>query len=589
VDVTPVSKSLISFLQPIDDGEIVLPVFQRPFVWMRDDIKDFLVSILKGYFVGSFLFIDVDSENTPFAFRSIEGVRKKPEELRPKYMILDGQQRLTSLYYAFACPEIPLKFTKKPYKFYLDLNNLINDDIDNAISSKRCDQCSDYDNIDNQFEKRIIPFSRINDWDKWIEEYIEKIGHSWKNEDYKKFIRFTLPRWSKYINTLRNAKVTIIQIPKVHSDDNKGISEVCAIFEKMNSTGVRLTVFDLLAARLFKFKDEKGNRISLQDLWLDAIKNHLLIEGFSNGETDLYGVFALRFIALKRDLEVKGKTIINLERKDFETDWELAIDYIEKALRRIIDTADGGFGAINSRWMPYTTMVPVLAALLWKIDNDRLDHRSLKYVQKWYWSSVFLERYAGAVETTTKRDYDDLIEVFKDPSYIPDAFAEVDREILKNTGFNLKETARINSIYKGVMNLIALEGAKDFRMDISIELSLLDDHHIFPQAYLKSIKDKEMNQKYSKDKINCVLNRTLISTETNKSISGKKPSEYVQSIIPLREKERILKSHFINKDAIEKMESKSDEFEAFIELREREILLRLREKLDLSSMQNQIQ
>ncbi|RQW77760.1 MAG: DUF262 domain-containing protein, partial [Methanothrix sp.] len=81
VDVTPVSKSLISFIQPIDDGEIVLPDFQRPFVWMRDDIKDFLVSILKGYFIGSFLFIDVDSENTPFAIRPIEGVKKTPEEL----------------------------------------------------------------------------------------------------------------------------------------------------------------------------------------------------------------------------------------------------------------------------------------------------------------------------------------------------------------------------------------------------------------------------------------------------------------------------------------------------------------------------
>jgi hypothetical protein len=414
------------------------------------------------------------------------------------------------------------------------------------------------------------------------------VAKSGKTEDLTNFVLITLPAWNKYINTIKNAPITIIQIPKVHSDDNKGISEVCAIFEKMNSTGVRLTVFDLLAARLFKFKDEKGHKISLQGLWTDTLKNHPVLERFSNGETDLYGIFALRFIALKRGLEVKGKTIINIQRKGFEADWALAIDYIEKALGRIIDTAEGGFGTINSRWMPYSTMVPVLAALLWKIDKDGLDHRSVKYVQKWYWSSVFLERYAGAVETTTKRDYDDLIKVFKDPSYIPDAFAKVDHEILNNPGFNLKDVARINSIYKGVMNLIALEGAKDFRMDISIELSLLDDHHIFPQAYLKSIKDQDMKPKYSKDEINCILNRTLISAQTNKYISSSKPSEYVQKIIPSKEKESILQSHFINKDAIKKMESKSDDFEAFIELREKEILSRLREKLNLNSLQDPI-
>jgi hypothetical protein len=102
-------------------------------------------------------------------------------------------------------------------------------------------------------------------------------------------------------------------------------------------------------------------------------------------------------------------------------------DYLEKALQRIQETAQGGFGAISSRWMPYSTMVPVLAALLWKVDEDRLDHRALKYIQKWYWASVFLERYAGAVETTTKRDYDDLTKIFKDHSYVPEVFTEVDR------------------------------------------------------------------------------------------------------------------------------------------------------------------
>jgi hypothetical protein len=77
------------------------------------------------------------------------------------------------------------------------------------------------------------------------------------------------------------------------------------------------------------------------------------------------------------------------------------------------------------------------------------------------------------------------------------------------------------------------------------------------------------------------LNRTLISTETNKYISSSKPSEYIRKIIPSAEKESILQSHFINQDAIEKMES--DNFEDFIEDREKEILSRLKKRLNIIS------
>ena len=231
-------------------------------------------------------------------------------------------------------------------------------------------------------------------------------------------------------------------------------------------------------------------------------------------------------------------------------------------------------------------MIPVLAALLWKTDEfwktDRLNNKYLKYIQKWYWGSVFLERYAGAVETTTNKDYADFIKFFVEPSHVPSVFAEADREILGNPGFSLRDVFRTNSIYKGVMNLIALEGAKDFMKNQTINLDDLDDHHIFPQKYLKNIKVQEMKPKYSKDEINCILNRTLISAETNKYISSRKPSEYLQKI-PSEERDSIMRSHFIGKDAIEKMESNSDDaFEEFLKIREKEILSRLREMLTIT-------
>ena len=568
-------KNLIDFINPAKNGKLVLPEFQRNFVWSRDDIKDLLVSILKGYFIGSILIIRVDEENIPFEMRAIEGVGKKVEELKPDFMILDGQQRLTALYYVMEAPKINLKSTKYPYRFYLDLNKLLENQVDEAVWSERSDLCTQYEDKEYQFNNNIIPFTKILEWNDWTTEYTERLAMS-DHKELIDFIRSTKPKWETWIKNITEAETPIIEIPKVANDDEQGISEVCAIFEKMNSTGVKLTVFDLLTARLYKYRDYK---INLHKWWENAIVENINLRELSQ-DSDSYSVFALRFIALKRGLEVKSKTLINLKPDNFDEDWSKAIDYLEKALSRIRSTNEDGFGAFSMDWMPYSTMVPVLAALLWKIDELECDFRSYKYIQKWYWSSVFLERYAGAVETTTKKDFDDLVRGFSDKSFTPEVFEEADREILNNPRFTLQKVNRVNSIYKGVMNLIALEGAKDFRADDSIEFHILDDHHIFPKAYLNITKDEFCKERYNKQMMNCILNRTLISAKTNRFISGSKPSDYLNEIVPSEKRDNIMRSHLIDEKALDRLEN--NDFEGFIEAREKRILYKLREKLNLT-------
>ena len=76
---------LLDMVQRAREGKIVLPEFQRSFVWRRDGITDLLVSILKGYFIGSFLMLRTDIDSNPFAIRTIEGVNKQPAELRGRF------------------------------------------------------------------------------------------------------------------------------------------------------------------------------------------------------------------------------------------------------------------------------------------------------------------------------------------------------------------------------------------------------------------------------------------------------------------------------------------------------------------------
>jgi len=564
-------KELVGLVRKAQKGEIVLPQFQRNFVWSRDDIRDLLVSVTKGYFIGSFLLIRVDRENLPFQPRTIEGVELRLEELTPEWMVLDGQQRLTSLHYAFTAPQINVKGTKYPYRFYLDLNKLSNGHVDEAIWSERYDYCDEYETDEYQFTNKVIPFTRILEWENWKRSYSKWLLKNKGNEELSKFIGEIEPRWSSWIDNIRKKYIPTIEIPKVKSEDEEGIGEVCSIFEKLNSTGVPLSVFDLLTARLYK------DKIDLHKLWEETITEHDLINTFSDGEPDLYGVFILRVVSMMRGLDAKGSTIVKLKPENFVDDWKKASLYFEKALQRITSTNPDGFGAFHQKWVPYLTMIPVLATLLWNIEINKRDHKAYELVKKWYWASVFLERYSGSVESTSYKDYSDLIKIFNNVQFKSEVFIEAENQIIGNPNFTVSDVSRINSIYKGIINLIVLEGARDFEKSDSIEFHELDDHHIFPQAFLRKVKTSDGKSKYDNDIINSILNKTLISSDTNRKISKSPPSKYIQRLIPPDKKDEIFKKHLIFGSALKELES--DNYDGFLVEREKIIIEKIKDKL----------
>ncbi|MFC2172116.1 DUF262 domain-containing protein [Acidobacteriota bacterium] len=566
MEITPDTKNLLDLVNKASTGEIVLPQFQRNFVWSRDDIRDLLISVLKGYFIGSFLLLDTEKDQSPFAMRSIVGTNLHDDSLRPETMILDGQQRLTSIHYVLTAPDIPVKWTKYPYRFFLNLNLLAEGEFDEAVTSERADLCKQYLDKEYQFQNLIIPFTVIPRWDEWQGDY-ELWLVDQDRELLVKHVKEIKPVWTAAINQIRNFRVPAIEIPKVPLNDEDRLAEVCAIFEKMNSTGVRLSVYDLLTARLYRFG------IDLHSLWEEAIENHDTLREFSEGEPDSYGVYMLRTIALLRKVEVKSKTLVNLSPEGFEDDWRLAVDYFERALKRITSTKEDGFGAFSSRWLPYSTMTPVVAALLCRIDKDRHGHQAYKHLRKWYWGSAILQRYAGAVESITYRDYTDLTDMFSGKKDHLALFSEIDERILNNPKFSIRDTSRVNATYRAVINLIAIQGAKDFQADDSIEFHTLDDHHIFPKKHLSDQKKEDGKPLYKPDDINTVLNKTLIASSTNRRISRRSPSDYLAKLVPKDRMEAIMNTHFIGEKALAAM--KDDDYPTFLGARERVILDRL--------------
>jgi uncharacterized protein with ParB-like and HNH nuclease domain len=119
------------------EGRICLPDFQRDFVWPSDQVTDLLRSMLRRYYIGSLLLLRCDPHNPPFEPSALRGAKPKLTELQPEALVLDGQQRLTSLLYAFTAPDLPLKNTKLRRWFFLDLARLVEKPEDEDIVFER--------------------------------------------------------------------------------------------------------------------------------------------------------------------------------------------------------------------------------------------------------------------------------------------------------------------------------------------------------------------------------------------------------------------------------------------------------------------
>ena len=542
----PTKDSLIDIVGDARKGKVVLPEFQRSFIWNRRQIEELVVSVLNEYFIGSLLTLNVVPDSVPFRPRIIEGVDVVPH---PATMILDGQQRVTSIHYALYGPDINLKGTSFPYRFFLNIEAAINERWDEAVYSLPAYKKSVpelFNQPDRQYRDGCMALSALRSWEAWMDwhsgyrDYLAEAGRVDQGR---------LHQLTASAKRFLNFQVAVITLPQ-----STPLATVVEVFERINRTGAPLGVFELLTARLW------GDGIALRDLWDDAIEEHSRLAAVSDPKSERYPTFTLQVIALLRGKECKRKDLILLEGASFEQDWNRATDAIEAALERLQSTVSGGYGVVPRVSPPYSTMVTPLALMLNQVDSqselvgvafDKIDH--------WYWSSVFRGRYGGSTEFTSYRDVNQVKAWIAEDGAVPDAVPthkdEVKRELTN---------VRSGAVYRGILCLVALRGAQDFFTSQSIELHDLDDHHIFPKAFLKK-------SEVAADHQNTILNRTLISADTNRRvIRAKRPSRYLAEMEADLGRERVrevLASHFIDDSAIKAM--RDDDYGRFLSARER--------------------
>lgn len=542
----PDKRPVIRLVEQAYEGKLCLPAFQRDFVWQRDEVADLIRSILRGYFIGSLLLLRCDPQDAPFKPVTLRGA-KPLNVLQPELLILDGQQRLSALLYALTAPSLSLKDSSQRRWFFIDLDLFVREpDNDEIVFDRAKRELDGLDATEVQYVKHILPCTKLlkaKDFMSWRDGLDDWLRDK-DAEAHKHFREKERDVWTQAVNDFQSFEVPLVELPRVADSEPEALGRICAIFEKLNSTGVALSVYDLLTARLYR------SDIKLHDLWDEACKGHKLLNQWSKGKADTnkFGVLALRTLALLRGLDPKPRFLISLDPKDFEKDWRRAVGAIERGLELITHTGNDGFGVFNSKWLPGYGLLPVLAALRCEIEERKLGDGPRADLRRWYWSNVFLERYSSAVESKSRKDYAELLAHWTEGQSAPSVFTEA-RNRIGAEGYSVRDSAsHASMVYSGVFCLLALRGARDWRRGEHIQLQELQDHHIFPRDYLIT---------HGVDKgVNSIVNRTLISDETNGKIKNKAPAEYIVSteIFPSGPMDSLLSAHFIELGSVQAMQ-----------------------------------
>ena len=414
--------------------------------------------------------------------------------------------------------------------------------------------------------KLYFPCNEILNSDGWEESLQE-----YAPESFQKYMKFR----KDILAAFRSYQLPIIELKKETSKE-----AVCLVFEKVNTGGVPLSVFELVTATYaadgYNLRDDwYGSDLRDVEFRRKRIAKEPILEGIE--ATDfLQAITMLQTLKARRadiaagkmgkqitPISAKRAAVLSLELEHYK-DWADAVEegykLAAKFLRKECMT--------TARDLPYRTQLAPLAAVLATLKERWLEPRIHTKIARWYWCGVLGELYGGAVETRIANDVEELLNWTEHdadpPRTIDDAAFRPDRLD--------RLASRLSAAYKGLNILVLREGAKDLFWKANIreldeEDVSLDIHHIFPRDWCE--KHKIPRKKYD-----AIVNKTPISYKTNRMIGGIAPSKYLVRLQQHKQVQlddsamnQILQSHLIPTDAL-----RADDFEDFYNKRKAALL-----------------
>jgi hypothetical protein len=533
---------------------MALPDFQRDFVWDPFATDELIESIISNFPAGSLLRIK-NGQQLLFQPRAIEGAPPLQKDAKPSYLILDGQQRLTSLYQAF--------YGVGEHRYYLDLAGLeAKRDLEDCVFYLRADEgATRFGSLAQQAASLIFPLGRLfkdGGFSGWLTEVLRQ-----RARDMAEMLDLQGRLTKLYEEFIR--PIEEYEFPMVTLKEETSGPAVCTIFETLNRTGVKLSVFDLLTARFW------SQDLNLRQLWEDATQEHSIIEDFEIDPYYILQVIGLLEPGMDRNGQLRAPSIkrsamLDMDVSQARRGWQPAAD----GLAGLLEVLREDCGVLGPELVPYTTLLIPMAGVWATQANakgaDAGAHR-LKLV-RWFWCSVFGQRYENAPNSQAEKDFGEVTR-WMAGGPPPESVSTFGVESLRLRLTRPKQRA----VYRGTMALILQHGALDFHKRGRITGQLIadkknpvDDHHIFPRAFL--------NERGTPPPLrDCVLNRTYIDRVTNRRLSKRAPSDYFAEIRDKQgasETDNLLSSHLLPAGTSSPL--LSDDFDGMLHQREKALL-----------------
>ncbi|MGG7447824.1 GmrSD restriction endonuclease domain-containing protein [Kosakonia oryzendophytica] len=465
------NQRLASLLDDVTRGNIKIPAFQREFVWSDEQILGLIDSIYSGYPVGSLL---LWSTKIPLKFERNVGGFYLPEvkEDYPVNYVLDGQQRLTTLFGVFNADR---KTENKDLAVRFNIHYVPALDAFYNYQTLPADTAS-------------IPLSNILDTAKLLPEL-------------RRFSPNEQDRIANLVDKFKDYEFPIVTIKE------RSNQEVCRIFQRINSSGTSLSTIELLTA--WTWSEDFNLRSEM-----DSLKEYLSSVGYEQIDE----VLLMRCLTAIINKKIDSDTLIDVDpeillsaMQDLKGGVNNAVDFLAKDLK-----------IKNSIFLPFPIMLVPITYFFAKVARPTgFQYSSIK---RWFWCCAFSQRYKAGTNTYVMEDILSMDGIINSP----DAYVQPMPKI--ETGF-FKKTWRINSsAAKASICLLSQLGPRSFitgkTVDLETALAAYNArqfHHIYPKAYLSK-------QGFAFHESNIIANIAFLTAQDNNAISDNDPKVYFPKI-----------------------------------------------------------
>lgn len=538
----PDSKKYIDLIWEIQKGWIKVPKFQRNFVWSIDKTANLLDSILKWYPIGTFILWETNERLNDIKNVWNLELPQIPDDIKVQY-VLDGQQRITSLYAAYLGAKIKKEWEKKVTDYseiYVDLEWDIDSNDQQIVVSRKPEHWN------------FISLHEVLNFN----DYFLQIKENYTDEILKKIYQY-----AQYFSTYDFSTIVLRK---------EDIDSAIEVFTRINTWWQTLTLFEIMSAKTYDEEqdfdmEEKFYRLrkELEEIKYDTISSSIILNTIS--------------LILSKNKECKRRIILQLDKQAIINIW----DDVISALKESIDYFRSVYRIPVSTILPYDSLL-IPFSYFFYYNKEKPRWEQIKLLEEFFWRMSLSYRYSSSTESRLAQDIRRIDEILKwnKPSYEDIKVYLNTPEDLINTSFSAG-----SSYCKAILCLLAYHEPKDFQNNGKI---ILDNswlkvansknyHHFFPKAYLR--KNNIWNE-------NSIVNITLVSAELNKKkIKAKAPSIYMQDFLDENEELNVsIKSHLIN--SLEEFWIMSDDYLIFLQKRGEWVFNELQKRIEWKHEEN---